>query len=147
MLVQVITNTEWCHCPLSPLPSHYSIHYVIKAVSDLRQAGFLHQWNWPPRYNWNIVESGVKHHDPSPLSISTKHFVYEISSRRSEVYAKNVLISFRKYSPAKSEVPGLKGLSEMFLWFDRQFKVLLFLLFNPISSKYIVTNWHYLPIC
>jgi hypothetical protein len=20
------------------------------------------QWNWPPRYNWNIVESGIKHH-------------------------------------------------------------------------------------
>jgi hypothetical protein len=20
----------------------------------------------PPRYNWNIVESGVKHHDPNP---------------------------------------------------------------------------------
>ena len=24
--------------------------------------GFFHQYNWPPRYNWNIVESGVKHH-------------------------------------------------------------------------------------
>jgi hypothetical protein len=43
---------------------------VIKFVSDLGQAG---QWfslgtpvsstiiNWPTRYNWNIVESGVKH--------------------------------------------------------------------------------------
>jgi hypothetical protein len=27
--------------------------------------GFLHQYNWPPRYNWNIVESGVKHHNPN----------------------------------------------------------------------------------
>jgi len=41
-------------------PAHvevYSIqHYVIKFVNDLRQVGgFLHQ------YNWNIVESGVKH--------------------------------------------------------------------------------------
>ena len=25
-------------------------------------SGFLHQYNWPPRYNRNIVESGVKHH-------------------------------------------------------------------------------------
>ena len=25
-------------------------------------SGFLHQQHWPPRYNWNIVESGVKHH-------------------------------------------------------------------------------------
>jgi hypothetical protein len=35
-------------------------HYVIKFVSDLWQvSGFLHQLNWLPRYNWNIVESGV----------------------------------------------------------------------------------------
>ena len=28
-------------------------------------SGFFHQWNWPPRYNWNIVESGVKHNNPN----------------------------------------------------------------------------------
>jgi hypothetical protein len=28
-------------------------HYVIKFVSNL----FVHQYNWPSRYNWNIVES------------------------------------------------------------------------------------------
>ena len=53
-------------------PAHgevYSIqHYVIKFVSDLRQVGgFLWELqfpppNWPPWYNWNIVESGIKHH-------------------------------------------------------------------------------------
>ena len=44
-------------------------HYAIMFVSDLPQVGaflrllrFLHQLNWPPRYFWNIVESGVKHH-------------------------------------------------------------------------------------
>ena len=48
----------------------YSIHYVIKFVSDLWQvAGFHH---FPPpmkltaRYNGNIVESGVKHQKPNP---------------------------------------------------------------------------------
>jgi hypothetical protein len=25
-------------------------------------SGFLHQYNWLPRYNWNIVESGVNNH-------------------------------------------------------------------------------------
>jgi hypothetical protein len=30
---------------------------------------FLHQWNWQPRYNWNIVESGVKHHNPNPNTL------------------------------------------------------------------------------
>jgi len=27
-------------------------------------SGFLHQYNCPPRYNWNIVESGFKHQKP-----------------------------------------------------------------------------------
>ena len=42
----------------------------VKFVSDLRQvSGFL--WFPPPvkltvtRYNWNIVESGIKHHNPN----------------------------------------------------------------------------------
>jgi hypothetical protein len=30
-------------------------------MTNLQQVcGFLHQLNWPPRYNWNIVESGIK---------------------------------------------------------------------------------------
>ena len=29
-------------------------------------SGFLYQKNWPPWYHWNIVESGVKHHNPKP---------------------------------------------------------------------------------
>ena len=42
----------------------YSIqHYVIKFVGGfLQYSCFLHQQNWPPRYNWNIVENGVNHH-------------------------------------------------------------------------------------
>ena len=34
---------------------------------------FLHQSNWPPRYNWNIVESGVKHHKPNLLNTCTQN--------------------------------------------------------------------------
>ena len=30
----------------------------------------LHQKNWPSRYNWNIVESDVKHHNPNPIILS-----------------------------------------------------------------------------
>ena len=44
-------------------------HYVIKFVSDLRQVGgFLQILQFPPpikltaRYNWKIIESGIKHH-------------------------------------------------------------------------------------
>ena len=34
----------------------------------LQYTDFLYQENWPPEYNWNIVESGsgAKHHNPSP---------------------------------------------------------------------------------
>ena len=53
----------------------YSIqHYVIKFVNDLRQVGgFLWVLRFPPpiklipQYNWNIIESAVKHHKPNPL--------------------------------------------------------------------------------
>ena len=51
----------------------YSIqHYVINlSITCVRSvifsgfSGFLHQLNWPPRYNWNIVEGGVKHLKPT----------------------------------------------------------------------------------
>jgi hypothetical protein len=40
---------------------------------------FLHQWNWLPRYNWNIVERVVKFHNRNPkrliLECSDKYVV------------------------------------------------------------------------
>ena len=33
-------------------------------------SGFLHQENWPPRYNWNITESSIKHHKPPTSTMS-----------------------------------------------------------------------------
>ena len=60
------------HCEFESCSGEvYLIQYfVIKFVSDLwlvfsGYSGFLHQQNWLPRYNWNIVESGVKHHKPA----------------------------------------------------------------------------------
>jgi hypothetical protein len=61
----------------------YSIpHYVIKFVSDLRQvSGFLRVLRFPPpikpqRYNWNIVESGIKHHTPNTPHIGELHILF-----------------------------------------------------------------------
>jgi len=61
-----------CNQYISPLTLWVRIQlrrYMIKFVRDLRQVGdfsgysrFPHQKNWPPRYKWNIVESGVKNH-------------------------------------------------------------------------------------
>jgi len=46
-------------------------NYETKFASDLWQVGgYLHQSNWPPWYNWNIVESDVKHYK-TKLSLRT----------------------------------------------------------------------------
>ena len=34
-------------------------------------ASFIHQFNWLPRYNWNIIESGVKHHKLNQTTLNT----------------------------------------------------------------------------
>ena len=41
-----------------------------RSVVFSKYSSFLHQWNWPPRYHWNIFESVVKQHKPKPLLTS-----------------------------------------------------------------------------
>ena len=50
-------------------------------------SGFPHQYNWPPRYNWNIVESGVKHHQPKPKPILVN---YVDSASQEIMYSTNI---------------------------------------------------------
>ena len=38
--------------------------------------GFLHQLNWPPQYNWNIVESGIKNQTKPSWRKSWDDFFY-----------------------------------------------------------------------
>jgi hypothetical protein len=45
---------------------------------------FLHQWNWAPRYNWNIVESGIKRHSTHPNPIKTT--VYFKKGKKDKCY-------------------------------------------------------------
>jgi hypothetical protein len=40
-----------------------------RSVIFSRYSGFLHKLRWLPGYNWNIVESGVKHHKPNPFKV------------------------------------------------------------------------------
>jgi hypothetical protein len=72
-------------------PTHgevYSIQYnVVKVVSDLQQvcvfscsSCFRHQQYWLPRYSWNIVESGVVHHNPKS-NPNTNSFVIQFSNK------------------------------------------------------------------
>jgi hypothetical protein len=43
----------------------YNIMWYSLSVVFSGSSGFLHQQNWPPRYSWNSVESGVKHFQTS----------------------------------------------------------------------------------
>ena len=50
------------------------LYYVIKFVRDL-VGGFTpdSSTNKTGRYNWNIVESDIKHHNPTPMKRKFKH--------------------------------------------------------------------------
>jgi hypothetical protein len=58
----------WVRTPFMARCTRYNIMWQSLSVIYGRlvvfsgHSGFLHQWNWPQRYNWNIVESDVKHH-------------------------------------------------------------------------------------
>jgi hypothetical protein len=76
----------------------------VRSVVFSGFSGFRHQYNWPTRYNWNIVESGVKYHNsnPSPLHVSAPKdqvikWVYQWTYW-------NVLVSF------KSDIISLSNL-------------------------------------
>ena len=46
-------------------PAHGDMYAVVFSG----YSGVFHQSNRPPRYNWNIVESGVKHSGPNPKHV------------------------------------------------------------------------------
>ena len=103
-----------CNQCISPLTLWVRISIRVRCttlsdkVSDLWQVGFFYRVlrfppiiNWPPRYSWNIVESGVKYHrinnqmpwilfllhsanvQPYCHSINKVHFKYSVNFKSS----------------------------------------------------------------
>ena len=71
---------HWC-CEFASRSGRGVQHYVIKFVSDRSvifsgSSGFLHKKNWPPRQNWNIVESGVTHHQTNKQTIQSQIVIF-----------------------------------------------------------------------
>jgi hypothetical protein len=73
----------------------YSIqHYVIKLVSDLRQVGGFHRVH---QSCWHIVESGIKHNNPSPNTYITLSSLWKIKH-------KNMKTPFLDYKKSNKKV-------------------------------------------
>jgi hypothetical protein len=49
-----------------PLLGYTCLVTCVRSVVFSGYSGFLHWKYWPPWYNGNIVESGIKHHNPNP---------------------------------------------------------------------------------
>ena len=63
----------WARTPFMARCTRYNIMWQSlsvtcdRSVVFSRYSGFLHQLNWPPGYNWNIVASSIKHHKQTNL--------------------------------------------------------------------------------
>ena len=57
--------------------TRYSKMWWNLAVTYDRYSGFLHQLKWPPRYNWNIVENDLRHHNPNTNTLFIDKSVIE----------------------------------------------------------------------
>ena len=67
--------TLWVRIPLMVRCTQYNIMWSSLSETCGRSnvfsmySGFLHRQNWLQRYNWNIVESGIQHHNSNSLSV------------------------------------------------------------------------------
>jgi hypothetical protein len=106
----------------------YSIqHYVVEFVSDLRQvSGFLLVLRFPPPikltttiYNWNIVESGVKHHKPNLIMTCycTKHVFLMWFLWKAAVFFVNLWMFFFSILDPKCHVRYCHHLASIHLHF------------------------------
>ena len=66
--IMLMARCSWYNIMWSSLSVRYGRSVVFSGNS-----GFLYQYNWPSRYNWNIVESGVKQINPTPMKIRSYH--------------------------------------------------------------------------
>ena len=57
--------TLWVLTTLMTSCTWYNSMWSSLSVICGRSVDFS-QYNWPPRYNWNIIESDVRHHNPPP---------------------------------------------------------------------------------
>jgi len=101
-------------------------------------SSFLHQQHWPPRYNWNIIESGVKHYNLNPsLKICESPFP---NKDRNMILRHMTLFSIAEYRQIGGYKRGFElPVKSLFLWLSQ-----LMLSNSSIWSKIIPRiSWPY----
>ena len=95
--VPITTNVVSSN-PTQTRSARYNIIGYSLSVTCVRMVGFtcfLHQWNWPQRFNCKIVESGVKHHKTNPkLSLVIKRIYkwkYRNDIEDESIYGSNLI--------------------------------------------------------
>jgi hypothetical protein len=93
-----------------------------------------------PRYNWNIVESGIKHHNPNPSK--SCHYLYMILWFLAEFVSHSEMIScfYNEMSVWMVYIFLRYLLSYLPVYYD-YLSCYLFFYFNPISF-YNIYIWH-----
>ena len=71
----------------------HNIMWYSLSVTWGRSSAFFHQENWPPRYNWNIVVSGVKLHNPKHWKRTMIYYSCYIIEGRTYVYDDGCFVS------------------------------------------------------
>ena len=74
MFTSISVHELWCilYTPIVRIPfMSRCTRYIIICDKVCKVGGFLRALRFPPikltaKYSWNIVESGVKHHNPNP---------------------------------------------------------------------------------
>jgi hypothetical protein len=122
-----------------------------------RVSGFLHQWNWLPRFNWNIVESGIKHHN----SYSRFHYQNHVNSII--MFAKwfKTPINQSKYNLCifKVHYNIYQGCVQLAFWWKKKYKLIKWIKkgsnvtahnqhilhgdYKILNTKWFVLNWHW----
>jgi hypothetical protein len=91
-------------------------------------SGFLHQKNWLPRYNWNIVESGTKHHKHKP---NKKLVLMKLNLDR--FHCTSIIYCWKNKQLGTDHLTRREGYgflfrSEFFFWATQELEFVFFLL-------------------
>ena len=97
---------------------------------------FLQLYNRPPRYNWNIVDSCVKHHHPNPIVIKLSMSFFNNGSRT------NVYYTHHQHDQVKMKYSNINEYTSDYIENTNKKKTSMF-----YRSLFVLLYFFFLPLC